>query len=302
MNAVTEALRPGIYSMAAELYHADPAPQPSLSASMIKTMLNQSPLHAWCQHPRLNPDIESDNDPKFDLGTAAHSLVLEGIDNMLVVDADDWRTKAAKQAREDAYAAGRTPVLAQNHKHLTRMLEVAQDAVRNCVGLSGFTFEQGQPEQTLIWQEQGIWCRSRLDMLANDYHLILDYKTTTGSASPDKAARQILDQLNGDIQAAMNLRGLRHLTGKDAKFIFMVQELDPPFSVSFIGVGPAYLTLGEDKILSAMATWRECMKSGRWPAYTNQICWAAPKPWEIDRWVEKSDQRGDYNEEYGEQA
>ena len=36
-------------------YHADPAPEPSLSRSLAHTLLTRSPRHAWQAHPRLNP-------------------------------------------------------------------------------------------------------------------------------------------------------------------------------------------------------------------------------------------------------
>ena len=42
--------------ISAEAYHADPAPEPSLSSSVAKILVNLSPAHARIAHPRLNPD------------------------------------------------------------------------------------------------------------------------------------------------------------------------------------------------------------------------------------------------------
>lgn len=35
-------------------YHADPAPEPSLSATLAKLLISRSPRHAWMASPRLN--------------------------------------------------------------------------------------------------------------------------------------------------------------------------------------------------------------------------------------------------------
>ena len=41
----------GIYTLSAEAYHADPCPEPSLSASIANVLLQRSPAHARIQHP-----------------------------------------------------------------------------------------------------------------------------------------------------------------------------------------------------------------------------------------------------------
>jgi hypothetical protein len=56
-----------------------------------------SPLHAWHAHPRLNPDYRHDDDTKFDVGNIAHKLMLGRGKDIVVLDFDDWRTKAAKE-------------------------------------------------------------------------------------------------------------------------------------------------------------------------------------------------------------
>ena len=41
---------PGVYDMPAEDYHADPCLEPSLSASIAKTMIFDTPWHVWTKH------------------------------------------------------------------------------------------------------------------------------------------------------------------------------------------------------------------------------------------------------------
>ncbi|MCC7183582.1 MAG: hypothetical protein IT509_08435 [Rhodocyclaceae bacterium] len=73
-GAVTQ---PGIYSAPAADYHGDHlAPEPSLSASMIRLLLEASPLHAWRAHPRLGNCADDTRTAESDCGTAAHAALL----------------------------------------------------------------------------------------------------------------------------------------------------------------------------------------------------------------------------------
>lgn len=297
-------MKAGIYNdIPADVYHADPADAPSLSSSIIKVLLDQSPMHAWTAHPRLNPnflDEVGEAESKFDAGTAAHALTLEGLDKIEVIDADDWRTKAAKEARDIARENGKIPLLTKHAKQVRAMVEVAHKSIAECADLSGITLDDCDKEVTLIWQEpNGVWCRARPDALERSYTLLFDLKTTQASAQPEDAAKRVLDQMAAHIQAALYVRGVEVLTGKRPTFVFMPQETNPPYACSFIGASPAYMTLGEDKVLTAIKIWGDCLKSGKWPGYGNRIFWPEPKPWTVDDWVKKSDEaKSEQNPEY----
>ncbi|MBK8009562.1 MAG: hypothetical protein IPK23_14905 [Rhizobiales bacterium] len=58
--------KPGIYQMPAPDYFADPCPAPSLNQSLAKVLLDQSPLHAFYEHPRLCPPEIEDEQEKYD--------------------------------------------------------------------------------------------------------------------------------------------------------------------------------------------------------------------------------------------
>lgn len=297
-------MEPGIFKgIPADVYHADPCQAPSLSSSIIKILLNQSPLHAWTAHPRLNPnflDEVGDDETKFDIGTAAHSLVLEGIDKIAVIDATDWRTKEAKEARDIAREEGLTPLLVKHAVAVCAMVSIAHESIRGCKDLSGITLDDCDKEVTIIWQEDnGVWCRGRIDALERAYAVILDYKSTQASAEPNDAAKRVLDQMSAHIQAAFYLRGLEKLTGKRPPWAFANQEARPPYACSFVGLSPSYLALGEDKVLTAIDMWGQCLKSGKWPGYSNRIHYFEPKPWTLDEWCNKQDERKqDLNPEY----
>jgi hypothetical protein len=48
-------LTAGIHDTTAVDYHADPCPEPSLSAHIAALLCARSPRHAWAAHPKLNP-------------------------------------------------------------------------------------------------------------------------------------------------------------------------------------------------------------------------------------------------------
>lgn len=275
---------PGIYAGIPEAeYHADVCPEPSLSSSIIKLLVTQSARHAWTAHPRLNPQHVSEESERFDIGKAAHALLLEDEDRMVVVDAKDWRTKAAQEARDAARAAGKFPVLPHQNQAIR---EMAQEAARTLVlipELDGVLAE-AKPEQTLIWREGETWCRARPDWMVST--LLIDYKTTD-NASPDVWSRNKLVEMGYDIQAAWYLRGLKALTGDDADFVFLVQEIEPPYECSAVGVSQAMLELGRRKVDVGLALWERCMRTQQWPGYPRAICWADPQAWHETRFEER---------------
>jgi hypothetical protein len=281
---------PGIYEMTAEEYHSLILPTPALSASIIKILVDQSCLHAWHAHPALNPnwaEQQDDKEEKFDIGTAAHALILEGIDKIVEIDAPDWRKKETKELRDLAYAEGKIPLLKKHASDVRNMVNQAHKSIAECSNLCGVTLADGRPEMTLIWEEDGIWCKARTDWLHNDNELIIDLKSTQGSADPYTATRRVMDQMMGDVQEAWYKRGLQKITGKDAAFIFLVQESKAPYACSFIEPSATYLEIGKNKVEVAMGMWRQCLETGTFPGYSNQFFRPDPKNWVMQSWYDR---------------
>jgi hypothetical protein len=267
-------------TMPAERYHADDVgDRPSLSASIAHTLLTESPLHAWTDHPKLNPAFTRPAEPKFDVGTAAHALLFENA-QPVIIDAADWRTNAAKEQRDEARKAGGTPLLAHQAAEVTAMV----DAVRAhlaALDVDPPLFRDGDAEQTLVWEDDGVLCRARLDWLRNDYTTIDDLKTTARSANPRDWCRTTLWSIGADIQTAFYIRGVKALTGVTPAFRYCVIETTPPYALSVIDLSPEALVNADAKVDAAIATWRECMRTGVWPAYPTRACSAALPPWEV---------------------
>lgn len=278
---------PGVYDIPLADYVADPAPEPSLSSSIAHVMLDESPLHAWHKHPRLNPQHQSEESSRFDIGTVAHAILLENDRSKIaVVEAADWRTKAAQMCAAEARSIGHIPVLAAQMVDIEKMVRTAQHAIADSELAELFTPTGGKSEQTLLWEENGIWLRSRPDRRLTDWRILVDYKST-GCAEPNAWLRTMLG--NGfDVQAALGLRGVERLQLSDrCAFVFIVQEISPPYALSFVGLSPELLSFANAKLNHAMALWRRCIESCNWPGYSSRIAYADLPNWALMQWTDK---------------
>lgn len=265
----------GIYQMPLADYVNDPAPEPSMNSGAAHALLTQSPLHTFQSHPRLNPNYRPEHSSRLDLGTIAHAVLLEGDESKVeVIEADDWRTKDAKTQRDAARAAGMIPILAKDMATVRAMVKVAVDAIYTSE-LCEYWME-GEPEQTLIWQQDGVWCRSRPDKLSKLGSIAFDFKTCGGSAHPAVFGRGNLINQGYDLQAVLAIHGLRALKEVEATFIFICQEIDPPYAVSFVSLDPQFLNIAHERLELALYKWRTCLEKNDWPSYPSRVCYVSP--------------------------
>ena len=255
---------------------ADADGVPALSASIAHLLVNKSALHAWHAHPRLNPNYQRTEKPEFDYGQAAHSVLLEGSEKPLyVIEADDWRTKAAKEARAAAYLERKIPLLVKQVHRVRAIVKAAQAYVAESE-LAG-VFERGQPEQSLHWQEGATHCRGRADWLTDDHLLVLDYKTTT-SANPHSFLSMAVS-FGYTMQEAFYRRGVKAVYGKEPRFVFLLQEKEPPYACSLVAFDPAMQEIGDRQAQYAISLWASAMASGQWHGYPRRVAHLEPPAW-----------------------
>lgn len=291
-------LSPGIYDITADEYHADPSSEPSFTSSICKVLYSSSALHAWTEHPRLNPSFVREEKEIFDLGQVTHALILQGIDTAHIIQAktkegaqvSDWRTKAAKEERDLVRSEKKIPVLAHQWDRIKAMVDAAKAQIGAHKEASG-AFTNGKPEQTLVWLDRAsdgtpVHCRARLDWLNTDYRRILDYKGTGTSVNPESIAKYAVSS-GWDIQASLYLRGLKIITGIEAEFLFVAQEDFEPYALTICGMGPDFLWAGDAKVQESMDKWAACLKNGLWPGYSDRIVYPALPSYEETRITER---------------
>jgi hypothetical protein len=273
-------MTPGFHVVPSGAYHADPCAAPSLSSSVAQILLRESPRKAWFSHPKLNPTYKEDHDAKFDMGTCAHAVLLENdASRIAVVDADDWRTKAAKEQRDAARAAGKTPLLARHYEAVRKMVDVALAFIEGSEIAEFWHAKDAGSEVTGVCQEKGVWLRCRFDRFAPSASFIGDYKSTT-DASPEGFSRQIV-RMGYHVQEAFYRRVARILSIHKPKFIFLAQSVEEPFECSLHGCDSALQEIADAEVQRAIDLWRECLQKNEWPSYGGRIHWTVPSTWQM---------------------
>ncbi|GLY21665.1 PD-(D/E)XK nuclease-like domain-containing protein [Micromonospora sp. NBRC 101691] len=283
MTTATEQaiIEPGVYAGITDTaYHRDPVPGGSLSSSGARRLLPPS-CPALFRHWQDNPQPPK---REFDLGHAAHTLVLGAGPQIVEIEHDSWRTSAAKDAAAEARDAGKVPLLTKDYE-VVQAMAAALRAHPTAAAL--LRPEGGRPELSAFWidPETRIWCRLRTDWLdvSRPGRLIVpDYKTCA-SAAPDDLQRAIWDH-GYHQQADWYLGGLRALglAAEDSQFVFIFQEKRAPYLVTVAQPDPFAMRIGAHLNREARHLYLECMTSGRWPGYTDDVALIS-----LPGWVER---------------
>jgi hypothetical protein len=271
---------PGIYEMTHERYLSDPVIVPSLNNSTAKLLVELSPMHARASHPRFNPEAERESSEAQDVGTAAHSIFLKGENTVELVDVDDWRTKAAKEARAEIEERGHIALKKSTYGAVHQMVSTLQ-RFRDQTG----AFSDGAPEQTLVWTEGPTWCRSKVDWLADEPSAPLwDLKTSTAQATLKNWTRNAYT-MSTDMQVAFYCRGAECIRGEPPDGMnFCVIETKSPFGLRVFRFSPAAIEVADAKVRHALKLWEWCMADNRWPGYPIEPELVEPPIWILREW------------------
>jgi hypothetical protein len=285
---------PGIYKdFPVDAYFADPAPEPSLTQSLAKILIEQSPLHAYQAHPRLNvPAADEDEGEPYTkqkaIGNAVHALILGRGKTLAVEDFPDFRTKDARAFRDAAIEAGKEPILQKHHEIALQMVVRAHEQlahIKDCTHIGDPI--QGDAEVLIANCEDGMWLRSMIDWITCDLRDVVDFKTSGQSASP-YATGKLMASAGWHIQAAMHERILDELDPDGAgrrRFLYVAQEQYEPYALTVNQIGEEALTFGRKQLGYAIGIWRDCIERDRWPAYPPRIIIPELPGWHGNNWL-----------------
>jgi len=279
----------GVYDdLSHTVYHNDPVPGRSLSHSGARRLLQPSCpalFKFWHDHPNGDPDNveaypKTNNHATFELGVAAHNKLLGSGPDLVEVYADDWRSKYAQQTAMEIRSGGGVPLLTKEIEQIDAMIIAlrAHPRARKIFELPG------KCEQSIFWQdaETRVWRRGRTDfmteVLANGKILIVDYKTAY-QAHPRSFAKKA-DDYGYPMQTAWYLDGVQQITGKEAMFVFVIQEKHPPYLVSVVDLHPAFIARGRRLNRQALDIYAQCVRTDNWPGFTDhEIEQVEAPPW-----------------------
>jgi hypothetical protein len=261
--------------LTAEAYHAD---RTSISSSGLRALLAPG-CPAQFKYDRDNP-----KPPKreFDLGHAAHKLVLGIGEELEPLDFDNYLTKAAKTARDEARAAGAVPLLTHEWEQVQAMAAAIR---QHPVAGPLFTPGGGVAERSIFWTDPrtGARCRCRPDWLPHrgDGRLVVvDYKTAR-AVDPEAIQRAVYER-GYHAQAAFYLDGVKAASlhgGQEPAFVFAFQSKTPPYLVHLVELDYPALVLGAARNERALRIFADCERSGVWPGFNDRITYLPLPPW-----------------------
>lgn len=204
-------------------------------------------------------------------GQVVHKMLLEPKtfhDDFAIIPAVDKRTKEGKMLYQSWLIGNgdKTKISAEDFRLASEMI-VAVNSVPMARKLLN-----GQHELPLYWTDEatGEDCKVRLDALreVGEKLIIVDYKTTN-DASTDGFMRSAI-KYGYDFQTAMYIEGVKQALNRDADFVFIVQEKDPPYSVNILAADKLFVQRGYDRFRELLGIYHKCKVTDNWYGYLGE--------------------------------
>ena len=243
----------------------------ALSASGAK-LLRKSPMHFRADQFKARQPT-----PAMVFGTVVHRLVLEPERPAFAVKYFNWASKEGKAERELLEATG-LPILSEADGDRATAI---RDALWSNAQIAEM-LEAAAKEQVMLWDQHGVPCKAKADAIGDG--IVIDLKTTIDAGIKDFA--RSVATFSYHLQAAHYLDGYRATRGGAADFIFIAVESAAPHAVAMYRLDHQTLAAGAREMKRAAAVYRECLASGIWPGYPQEITTLTLPQWAMpaDEW------------------
>lgn len=248
-----------------------------MNQSLLKH-IDQSPAHVAYQSRQYSKPTD-----EMLLGSLADHLLFGTEFPYVIAPYDDWRTKEARQWRDDQNAAGihvfkqETVTAVQTMVRTTKGHPAAHEIIaagRSQVGLDAVVEIQGQK----------LLLKGLLDWVSDTVLTITDYKTT-GDASPEAWGKHVVN-MGYDAQAAWYLDLWRINTGEDLLFTWIVSESEPPHCTAVYSATDEILARGREINRRRLERYAQVLESGVWSGYPDDV-----QPLQAPHWAVQKEQR-----------
>lgn len=184
----------------------------------------------------------------IDLGQLAHMILLGGDDTFAISEFADFRTKAAREWRDEQIAAGKNIITQEQFNAVSQIVKNVENHPHTPKYLlgKGFQYEQEMFAKTA----EGIDLRGKgdsLNMQNKKEIIITDLKTTAQFDKFFKAA----SWNHYDLQAAVYTlitAVFAKVEPEDVSYNFCVAETVAPYRVQYFHATPEFIEAGERKL------------------------------------------------------
>lgn len=254
----------------AEYAHLD-----AVNASYLTTFAQRTPAAAlW---DKMNPKTET---AAMTLGRALHTMVLEPdkVKDRIIVAPEtiNKRTNKGKEEWAALVTSGKDILKAQDFAQLGAMAE----RLRLHEELTA-RLKRGRKELTILWEMDGIKCKARLDLVADN--MAFDIKTSR--RTNEHGMRTDIVNFGYDLKAAWYLLAATQagLNNGSMMWVWAFVENVPPFEPSMWVMDPDWQKNATDAIMTAWARFRECYRSNNHPGHHTGIKTMHAPNWATDR-------------------
>ena len=261
--------------------------QPGISSSVVKTML-KSPHQTFSRH--FAPNREHVTTPAMEFGTAAHALILEGMDGFnrdcaLVPENINKRTKIGKEEWAEFEEANKGKVMVKAADF--ELLEKMRIAIHKHPTAGDILSEQACVEHSGFWADEatGLLCKFRPDWWVKSPAAVVDLKTCLDAS--EAGFQRVIGNFGYHLSAAWYLNGVLKTTGEDCKnFVFLAQE-----KAEETGFGVGVYVLSEEVVEASknvnkilLGRLAECLHTGVWKGYQDdRLTEISLAPWDLKR-------------------
>lgn len=249
------------YNMPASDYHR----LPRASKSGLDKIA-RSPAHYKCRDYK-------EPSKAMRIGTALHSLVLEGVAPLVM---PEFAGKGSVALR-DEWKAAHAGALIMSEDEAADVRGMSASIAMHPIAGAAFRREDGRAEVSALWQcgETGIECKSRFDWLLPS--AIVDLKTTA-DASADAFARSVATY-RYHVQDAYYSQAAAFCGLSVEHFLFVCVETAPPYAVAIYQLDDEAREIGRKLYLRDLRLLKQCRERNEWPAYPVEISTLSLPKW-----------------------
>lgn len=266
-----------------------------LSASIAQRVVTESPLSAWAAHRLLGNFRDEPSSSQID-GRMWHAAILSGTgadderDGIILVDAPDFRTKAAQEQKAEILAAGNIPV------PLPKFEALYPAATRIREELDRFGIALGdEVEERLEWDESTrsglpVPCSGVLDHRSGT--MIDDLKTGSGPVSIHEAERRVATSytLLQDAAYRSAVAQKLEIDKERVGFRIIFIQTQEPFAITPVELSGEFRELSTLRWQRAIDAWHACLSRGTdrkyWPGPVDRVTTIHPPGWMMSQELE----------------
>lgn len=211
-----------------------------------KDYISSTGIRRFLKSPSKFRYAKEEETVQMRFGTAYHSLILEGITDIIPI----YKSAAAQK---DA---------------VKRLFEMREVLGSNKTAMKLLT--AGEQEVSMFWEESGLKFKCRADNLTPN-KIIVDLKTAKDASY--YGFRSSVKAYGYDVQDVMYRRGVKAAYDLEMlpSFVFVVQEKEPDYEVGIYELSDSMIWKASAKLDEAIAGLQVCFETGEWGGYKDEI-------------------------------